>query len=334
MRIESGSANPILTNSIFSNGTLGIDLGTTGVTPNDARDADSGANNLQNFPVLTSVTSAGSIQGTLDSTASTTFTVEFFASSECDPSGSGEGQRYLGAAVVTTDASGHASFTASLGALPAGAPVATATATGPAGNTSELSACQNVMLAIEWQSPDPASAAANPPPRFLVLAEAAVAARGGAALAGYRVYASSRPNVDPVAGNLVRELGSAETSTSVPLGSGAMFLVVTAVYADGGESAPSNEISVGLPFPTVTSITVTNKKLIAVGTGFTSQVEVFVDGVGFAPPAKVKRGTKVIQKGALESGQTIGAAIGLGQTVALSFRNADGGTATVIYTRP
>jgi hypothetical protein len=59
--ITSGTGNPILTNSIFSNGGLGIDLGPAGVTLNDPGDGDSGANNLQNFPVLTSANAAGTI---------------------------------------------------------------------------------------------------------------------------------------------------------------------------------------------------------------------------------------------------------------------------------
>src|SRR5262249_51352718 len=47
------NGNAILGNSIFSNGKLGIDLGLDGVTPNDPCDGDSGANKLQNHPVLT-----------------------------------------------------------------------------------------------------------------------------------------------------------------------------------------------------------------------------------------------------------------------------------------
>ena len=77
-----GCCNQIKSNSIFSNGGLGIDLGPDGVTPNDPGDADSGPNDLQNFPVPSSATSSDNgttIQGTLDSTPSTQFELEFFS---------------------------------------------------------------------------------------------------------------------------------------------------------------------------------------------------------------------------------------------------------------
>lgn len=48
------SGNEILSNSIFSNSGLGIDLGDDGVTANDPGDADTGPNKLQNFPEISS----------------------------------------------------------------------------------------------------------------------------------------------------------------------------------------------------------------------------------------------------------------------------------------
>ena len=66
--------NGVLGNNIHDNGELGIDLTYDTVpTPNDAGDADTGANGLQNFPVLTSAVTDGAevrISGTLNSTAS------------------------------------------------------------------------------------------------------------------------------------------------------------------------------------------------------------------------------------------------------------------------
>jgi CSLREA domain-containing protein len=109
-------ANAVLGNSIFSNGLLGIDLNNDGVTTNDASDADTGPNGLQNFPIITAVTpgvGVTTIQGTLNSTQSSTFLLQFFSNAACDPSGNGEGQNFLGATTpgtVSTDGSGNVAF--------------------------------------------------------------------------------------------------------------------------------------------------------------------------------------------------------------------------------
>ncbi|MDJ0893046.1 MAG: DUF2341 domain-containing protein, partial [Gammaproteobacteria bacterium] len=142
----AGTGNAILGNRIFANTATAIDLELDGVTANDALpgDADSGPNDLQNYPVLatafTDNTSTVAISGTLNSTAGTTFRIEFFANT----SGSAEGQRYLGAATVTTDGSGDASFLDSISAVVAAGEYVTATATvdlggGSYGDTSEFS---------------------------------------------------------------------------------------------------------------------------------------------------------------------------------------------------
>ncbi|HEY7913475.1 MAG TPA: BACON domain-containing carbohydrate-binding protein, partial [Blastocatellia bacterium] len=142
--VETGNQNQILSNSIFSNDGLGIDLSPLGVTANDATDADAGPNNLQNFPVLTLASSGPggmNVQGSLTSTPSTSFTIQFFSSSGCDPAGHGEGRTFLGSANVTTGAGGVAAINLVLATVPALGEAVTATATDPQGNTSEFSAC-------------------------------------------------------------------------------------------------------------------------------------------------------------------------------------------------
>lgn len=54
--VSDGTGNAIRRNSIYLNTKLGIDLGGNGATANDAGDADSGPNNLQNFPEIRSAT--------------------------------------------------------------------------------------------------------------------------------------------------------------------------------------------------------------------------------------------------------------------------------------
>jgi len=146
---DTSAGNRVSGNSIHDNGGLGIDLAADGGTSNDPGDSDTGPNNLQNFPVLLSVISTGvstSVQGTLSSLPSTAYRIEFYSSPSCDASGNGEGQTFLGEASVATDASGNASFQASLPPLKASERVVTSTATDSAGNTSEFSACLAAVL--------------------------------------------------------------------------------------------------------------------------------------------------------------------------------------------
>ena len=138
--VSSGTANRISRNSIFSNGGLGIDLGGDGVTPNDPGDADTGPNDLQNFPVLTSaLLSAGAlvVQGRIDTPNPETVVLEFFANPVPvpggDPSGYGEGAVFLGSATPAPDGT----FTAVLPPVAPGTLIS-ATATDAAGNTSEF----------------------------------------------------------------------------------------------------------------------------------------------------------------------------------------------------
>jgi hypothetical protein len=152
--VVDNSSVGILGNKIFANAGLGIDLDPTpvmdvttdipdGVTPNDVGDVDTGPNNLQNFPIIASAISDGTnttVSGTLNSTANTTFRVEFFANSALDSTSFGEGEQFLGFTTVTTDANGNVSFTETIATgVPVGQLI-TATVTDSDNNTSEFSA--------------------------------------------------------------------------------------------------------------------------------------------------------------------------------------------------
>ena len=139
--------NRILSNSIFSNVELGIDLlagGNRGPTANDTGDIDTGPNGLQNKPVLSSakkVTRTKTvIEGGLNSTPSKTFAVQFFS----NPTGTSEGKKLLGQKSVTTDAGGDVSFSFSTKKKVSLGQAIMATATGAEG-TSEFSAPKQVV---------------------------------------------------------------------------------------------------------------------------------------------------------------------------------------------
>lgn len=145
--VQGGNANSVLSNSISNNAGLGIDIGTDGVTPNDSGDTDTGANNLQNFPLLTQAVSSGgntTVTGSLNSLPNTSFTLDFFHSVSCDASANGEGEIFLGSTNVTTDGSGNASVNATFPILVANGRSISATSTDPNGNTSEFSNCVSV----------------------------------------------------------------------------------------------------------------------------------------------------------------------------------------------
>ena len=150
VRIEGNTTgNSVRANSIHDNVGLGISFGGGTPTPNDPGDADTGPNGLQNYPVLSTLTptvpetpEAGvRIQGVLHSTPSTIYDLDFFSNPACVkfPKDFLEGARYLGSGVVTTDGSGTGivDVTVPIG-IAAGEHVS-ATATDPAGNTSEFS---------------------------------------------------------------------------------------------------------------------------------------------------------------------------------------------------
>ncbi|HMP43141.1 MAG TPA: PKD domain-containing protein, partial [Roseiflexaceae bacterium] len=141
---NTGLGNTIRGNRIYANSRLGIDLRwPDGVNINDDGDPDTGGNNLQNYPIITFAQAYNNgttvIQGTLNSNPNTAFTLDFYYSSVADPTGYGEGEFYLGAASVTTNADGDTGFNVTLPVTIPPNQFVSATATHADGSTSEFS---------------------------------------------------------------------------------------------------------------------------------------------------------------------------------------------------
>jgi CSLREA domain-containing protein len=150
---NTAAGNGFSANQAFSNGGLAIDLAggtenSSGVTSNDASDPDTGANGLQNFPLLTSaVRSNGNgittVAATLNSTPSTTFRIEIFIALD-DPSGHGEAQIFVTGFDVTTNSAGNKSFSTALAGLAPGMRLSATASSAATNETSEMSA--NVVV--------------------------------------------------------------------------------------------------------------------------------------------------------------------------------------------
>jgi hypothetical protein len=149
LEIETGSQLSIRGNRIYGNVPLGIDVGafndnTLGPTPNDDTEAD----NIQNYPILSSVDYGASttVHAAFHSKPSATYDVDFYSDPAClsHPPALNQGQDLAGTTQVTTDASGNATIDFVLPVvLAAGQPV-TAIATDSTGRSSEFS--QSILL--------------------------------------------------------------------------------------------------------------------------------------------------------------------------------------------
>lgn len=144
--VEFSPGNAVLGNSIVQNVGVGIQI-ASGPNPTP--------------PVITAASVGGgdvSISGTLNSTSNTTFRVEFFSNQICDaapPNNYGEGQTFLGFAVVTTGGGGNASFGPVLFPVTDGQSVLTATATDPVNGTSMFSQCFSTAPPTPTPTPTP-----------------------------------------------------------------------------------------------------------------------------------------------------------------------------------
>jgi hypothetical protein len=123
-------------NSIFANGAKGIGLfnsSNNGIAPPTLSGATLGTpTNLSGIDVSGSAPAGSNLP----------LTIEFFASPTADPSGSGEGQFFIGSTSVGTSGGG---FGVSLGAAIPPGYIVSATATDSLGNTSEFSVNRTVV---------------------------------------------------------------------------------------------------------------------------------------------------------------------------------------------
>ena len=159
--VGSTATATISDNSISGNGVgtgqIGIDLLASGdshsaapfVTPNDVGDGDDGANDLFNFPVITSATESGgtvTIDFDLDVPAGD-YRIEFFTNSAPNPSGYGEGETLVDTYNVVGHPGGAAAYSTSFaGSLGEILTATTTEGTGaPFGPTSEFSKAAVVL---------------------------------------------------------------------------------------------------------------------------------------------------------------------------------------------
>lgn len=179
--IDGGTGNAIRMNSVFSNEGRGINLvdknfpmsvpyaftlpdpsedadGFLDLDPPsedrnnngvlDFADADTGSNQLQNYPVVTDVKfkdGQKTVEWTLYGSPPPAgmFTIDIFSNDEADDSGLGEGKTFIKSVMVTTNAHGHGVFSETfpieqVDGRPIG-PLVSTTATDAMNNTSEFS---------------------------------------------------------------------------------------------------------------------------------------------------------------------------------------------------
>ena len=122
---------------------------SAGVTPNDPDDADTGPNDLLNFPVLASAVLGGGdvlVTGSINTEKFKTLRIEFFTNTLPDTSGHGEGEIFIGFLDVEMGDNNTVNFEVLLqgGQVEPGQFI-TATATDELGNTSEFSLAVAVL---------------------------------------------------------------------------------------------------------------------------------------------------------------------------------------------
>jgi hypothetical protein len=239
----SGFFNPIRTNSIFANASLGIRLVNFG-------------NLYQSAPQLSWAGAFNGllfVSGSLSSSPNATFTLEFFVNSVCDPSGFGQGEQFAGSLTVYTDVWGLTNFSTVLFNVPPGGFIS-ATATDTLGNTSEFSNCLGISsgFAPGGGGPGPAGVGRAVPGVAPLLASP-----GGTGSAGpVGVALAPTGPAAPVDSRALEPLGdraggavSANGAAAVPLAAGRQQQLTDALFATATDEHPLFEGWEGLPAP-------------------------------------------------------------------------------------
>jgi hypothetical protein len=146
---DNAQSNPILTNSIYSNGDLGINLTGNGNQNLDPPTLNSAVSKSKKTTIVGSLTGFA---------ANTVYLIQLFSNKTADPSGFGEGQKYLGSLQVTTDGTGAVSFQVVFNVSVAAGQFVSATATDPSNDTSGFAADVTVT-----GSTSPSAGAASTP---------------------------------------------------------------------------------------------------------------------------------------------------------------------------
>ncbi|WP_445150185.1 hypothetical protein [Baekduia sp. Peel2402] len=140
--IASGKGTTVTGNRLTANARPAIDLGANGRTPNDKNDADTGANNLHNFPIgvlgerdpVSKVLKVSGVDAAADGDAEAA--VQVYAQSKVNALLGAEPADYVGQAQVTETGGWEIDLPAG---LPANDTFFSATVTVPGEGTSELS---------------------------------------------------------------------------------------------------------------------------------------------------------------------------------------------------
>jgi hypothetical protein len=333
------SGNSILSNRIYANTSVGIDLGWNGVTGNDAGDGDSGPNGQQNFPVLANASNVGAtttVNYTLDGFGiNQNHRIQVFASASCSATGFGQGERLVGSFVQMTDGAGDAFGTLVLTELVPVGQVLTATVTDGQSNTSEFSACVQVVTGATISSASPANG--KPGEGFMVL-------RGTNLPAGIGDVVAEVTNGATTVNGFVHGGPTIPTAVYVRLPFGMPLGAGTVRLRNNAGTVVSNAFSIGITAvpgtPVINSITDGSDNPIVAPVAAGSTIRVQADGIDtMGAVVRFVQGASTwdVAPGMVVSGFTIGMAAQVtvpagatGGPVSISIRQGAGAFSTAV----